>query len=183
MYTKLNLTNCTASSGSSSDGSSTRTTTADEPEAYFAWIEYVQSVAELADMKEKVGSAVDITKTCKHKYIFEIAKALKEKKRLKAEIAFSKVVATNNDNLATLRTHGDIGNLKEDFAKQNRKHLVAGVVVMRDAKPTTREMLRSSLLAMAENGRMLKCLALADASEVHRKFAKGTMVTGQELSR
>ncbi|XP_065286049.1 uncharacterized protein [Dermacentor albipictus] len=171
-----------ATSGASADGNLTRMT-AEETEEYFACVEYVQSLAKSADMEEKVRSVVDKTKALRRKYTCEIAEALKEEKRLKTQIAYTKVVVTNKDNLATLNTHGDIGDLRDDFAEQSRKQLDAGVVVIRDAKPANGEKLGSSLSAMAAKGGALKHLALADASEARTKFAKGVLVGGQELSR
>ncbi|XP_075543647.1 uncharacterized protein LOC142578117 isoform X2 [Dermacentor variabilis] len=116
-------------------------------------------------------------------YVCEIAEAMKEEKYLKAQIAYSKAAVTNKDDLATLITHGDIDDLKDDFAEQNREHLDAAVEVIRNTKPTDRAKLGSSLLAVAENGGALRHLPLANASEAHRKFAKVTQVTAQELSR
>ncbi|XP_075551194.1 uncharacterized protein LOC142584805 [Dermacentor variabilis] len=171
-----------ATSGASADGNLTRMT-AEETEAYFAWVEYVQSVAESADMEEKVRSAVDKTKALRRKYTCEIAEALKEEKHLKAQIAYSKAVVTNKDDLVTLNTHGDIGDLRDEFAEQSKKYLDAGVVVIRDAKPVNREKLGSSLSAMAAKGGELKHLPLADASEARMKFVKGVKVGAQELSR
>ncbi|XP_075543654.1 uncharacterized protein LOC142578117 isoform X3 [Dermacentor variabilis] len=173
-----------ATSGASDDGGLTRKTRmAKKREAYFAWAEYLHSVAELTEMEEKVQSAVDKTKASRLNYVCEIAEAMKEEKYLKAQIAYSKAAVTNKDDLATLITHGDIDDLKDDFAEQNREHLDAAVEVIRNTKPTDRAKLGSSLLAVAENGGALRHLPLANASEAHRKFAKVTQVTAQELSR
>ncbi|KAH7937289.1 hypothetical protein HPB49_010350 [Dermacentor silvarum] len=160
-----------ASSSASIGGSSMRKTP-EETEGYFAWIEYVQSVAECVNMEEKVRSAVKKTEARKCEYVCQIAEALKEEKRLKSLIAYSKEVKANKDKLLKMNTAGDIGPLRDDLAQQNKEHVDADVVVIRSTEPVNKEKLGSSLSAMAAKGGSLERLALVDAAKAQAKFAK-----------
>lgn len=171
-----------ASSSASIGGSSMRKTP-EETEGYFAWIEYVQSVAECVNMEEKVRSAVKKTEARKCEYVCQIAEALKEEKRLKSLIAYSKEVKANKDKLVKMNTAGDIGPLRDDLAQQNKEHVDADVVVIRSTEPVNKEKLGSSLSAMAAKGGSLERLALVDAAKAQAKFAKMVLVGAQEMSR
>ncbi|XP_049525037.1 uncharacterized protein LOC119464919 isoform X2 [Dermacentor silvarum] len=117
----------------------------------------------------------------KLEYMHEIGEALKETKKINAQIAFSKQLLENANKLEEMTKESNLDHLKDVLAEQNRQHCNAGVVAIRDAKSSSKDELDSSLLAMAAKSESLKPLALADACKAELEFAKLTQDAEKEL--
>lgn len=121
--------------------------TPEEKEAFFTYVRYLQSVAEVKEMKAKVQNAKERKAALTQECIGTIYETLTKAKQLKCQAVFLKEMKARKGDLENMNLHGNIGQVITSVAEQNKKHTEAGYVAIRTVKPVDKETLHSKMSA------------------------------------